>query len=376
MNIQIIYILFSFVISLLCGLVFIPAIISFCKRKKLYDVPNARKVHKNQIPRLGGVCFAPCMMLAMIMALAVFNSNYSSHQITLNLWSVYFCISLLLIYAVGLIDDLIGLDAKIKFVVQILSASLLPMAGLYINNLYGFCGIHEIPYAVGFPLTVFVIVFIDNAINLIDGIDGLSAALSFIALTGFLLCFTADGIWVYCILISGLMGVLLSFMYFNLFGKPGKNKIFMGDSGSLTIGFILGFLLIKFVMNCPYVHVFSYDNVVLAISLLIVPIFDVCRVICVRIMHKQPIFKADKNHMHHKLIRSGLTPHQSLVYMIIAALLFIGVNSALRLFCDINFIVVSDIVLWTLMHQGINHRIRTHKQPVFLLIDSSEEIKA
>lgn len=372
MNIQLLYILLSFVISLSCGLVFIPAIVSFCKRKNLYDIPNARKVHKNQVPRLGGVCFAPCMMLAMILALAVFNSNYTSHQVTLNLWSLYFCISLLLIYAVGLIDDLIGLDAKIKFFVQILSASLLPMAGLYINNLYGFCGLHEIPYAVGFPLTVFVLVFVDNAINLIDGIDGLSAGLSFIALTGFLLCFAADGIWVYCILIIGLMGVLLAFMYFNLFGKAGKNKIFMGDSGSLTIGFILGFLFIKFVMDCPYVHVFSYGNIVLAISLLIVPIFDVCRVICVRLMHKQPIFKADKNHMHHKLMRSGLTQHQSLVYMIAAALLFIGFNSVLNLFCDINLVVLSDIVLWMLMHLEINHRIRKQGKTVFLPADSQE----
>lgn len=375
MNIGLIYLLVSFAVSLICGMVFIPAIIAFCKRKNLYDLPNARKVHKNRVPRLGGVCFAPCMMLAMALALAAFNNTLPTRQVTLNLWSLYFCIALLLIYGVGLIDDLIGLDAKIKFAVQILSASLLPLAGLYINDLYGLFGIHEIPYAVGFPLTVFLIVFIDNAINLIDGIDGLSSGLSFIALSGFLLCYMREGIWIYSILIIGLMGVLLTFMYFNLFGKPGKNKIFMGDSGSLTIGFILGFLLVKFIMVNTAALPFRRENMVLAFSYLIVPIFDVCRVIIVRIAHGKPIFDADKNHIHHKIMRTGLNQHLTLLAILALALLFILVNVTMLDFCDTTIIVIADIALWLIAQQIINRFIRRNHQNVYLQAESEQTAK-
>ena len=134
----------------------------------------------------------------------------------------------------GIVDDILGLSPLIKFIVQIIAACALPLSGLYINNMYGFFGIHEIPYYIGFPLTVLTIVFIDNAINLIDGIDGLAASLSIIALSGFLYMFIVQNVWSYSILIAGLIGVLVAFMYFNLFGSAENNrKIFMGDSGSL-----------------------------------------------------------------------------------------------------------------------------------------------
>jgi UDP-GlcNAc:undecaprenyl-phosphate GlcNAc-1-phosphate transferase len=163
-------------------------------------------------------------------------------------------ISLLIIYSTGIVDDLIGLDAKVKFATQIIAACILPFCGLYINNLYGLFGIHAIPYYIGFPLTILTIVFIDNAMNLIDGIDGLSASLSIIALAGFAYCFIHNGLIVYAILIAGLIGILVTYLYFNIWGDPNKNrKIFMGDSGSLTLGFILGFLFVKALRNDPRV---------------------------------------------------------------------------------------------------------------------------
>ena len=152
----------------------------------------------------------------------------------------------------GIADDIVGVKAKTKFVFQIAAASLLPLSGLYINNLYGFCGIHEIPFAVGFPLTVLCIAFIDNAMNLIDGIDGLASGLALIALAGFIYGFYCIQLYIYCILIAGLMGILLAYTYYNIFGKPEKGlKIFMGDSGSLTLGFMLSFFTIKFAMSRP-----------------------------------------------------------------------------------------------------------------------------
>ena len=210
--------IFAFVLSAGCGFFSIPVIMNFCEEKNLYDIPNSRKMHKNATPRLGGVCFMPSMLLAFVLTMFAFNNYTGYSQVTFSLWSLYFFISLMLIYGVGMVDDFVALGAKTKFTVQIIAASLMPIAGLYINNLYGFMGFHEIPFVVGAPLTVFYIVFVTNAINLIDGIDGLAASISLVALAGFLVCFVNEGLWLYGLLIAGLMGVLVPFLYFNMFG--------------------------------------------------------------------------------------------------------------------------------------------------------------
>lgn len=360
------YIVAAFLFSVVCGFIFIPLILNFCKEKRLYDIPNSRKVHKKAIPRLGGVSFLPSMSIAFLGTLFFYNKTFEENQLTVSLWSAYFFVSLLLIYGVGLIDDLIGLGARSKFVVQIIAASLLPAAGLYINNLYGFLGFYEIPYMVGAPLTVFIIVFVNNAINLIDGIDGLSACISLIALTGFLICFLMEDLWFYGILIVGLMGILVPFLYFNLLGSPEKNrKIFMGDSGSLTLGFILGFLSVKYSMVNPSVMESNPYSIIVSLSLLLVPVFDVVRISLMRIIHHRPIFDADKNHIHHKLMRAGLNQHQTLACILLLDLFFITFNLVLCPVLSITWIVVIDIVLWCLFHFAVNTAIRRAGHPVF-----------
>lgn len=362
------YVTIAFILSAACGFVFTPLIMNFCKEKGLYDIPDSRKIHKTAIPRLGGISFLPSMLLASLIVVAIHNSRFLGHEIALSTWSVGFFISLLIIYGTGLIDDLVGLGAKTKFAAQIIAAILLPMMGLYINNLYGFLGIHEIPFSVGAPLTVFIIVFVSNAINLIDGIDGLSAGLSFIALTGFLVCFMREGLIAYGILIAGLMGVLVPFLFYNIFGKAERNrKIFMGDSGSLTLGFILGFLFVKFTMYNPLVAPFHLDSMMLAFSLLIVPVFDVVRVSLARICHRKPIFRADKNHIHHKLMRAGLNQHQALITILCLSLLFIALNLLLWQFTDMSILVVTDIAVWLLFHCVLNAILRKRGQAVFLI---------
>ena len=362
-----IYIFIAFTASAACGFVFIPAILNFCKRKGLYDLPDARKIHKNAVPRLGGISFLPSMVLASFVAIVVFNRHFWGEQITISPWSVGFFFSLLIIYTVGIIDDLLGLGALTKFTAQIAAAVILPACGLYINNLYGFCGIHQISFAVGAPLTVFIMVFVSNAINLIDGIDGLSAGLSFFALAGFLLCFLREGMLAYSILIAALMGVLVPFLYHNIWGDATKNnKIFMGDSGSLTLGFILGFLFVKFSMDNPEVRHFNLNSMMLAYSLLIVPVFDVVRVSLVRIAHHTSIFRADKNHIHHKLMRTGMSQHLTLVFILVVALVFVALNVVLWHFCNMSVLVCADIVAWLLLQAAINLLIRRQGQKVFL----------
>ena len=351
-----IYLLGAFVLSLICGLTFTPLILDFCKRKRLYDIPNERKVHKNATPRLGGISFFPSMLTAFFIVL-LFTPVVEQHTLPVNIWSAVFLLGLLLIYGIGIIDDLVGLKATTKFVVQIATACLLPFAGLYVNNLYGLFGIHEIPYWLGVPLTIFIIVFIDNAINLIDGIDGLAASLSLLALAGFLTYFVFHGVYVYTytIIIAGMMGALVAFAYFNLFGDAERNnKIFMGDSGSLSLGFTLGFLAVKCTMDNQNIWPYRPEAIIVPITLLFVPTADVVRVTLYRLRHHKPLFDADKNHIHHKLMRKGLNQHQTLVVILSLAVWYVLMNVLLYRVMPITVIVIIDVLLYCLVNLFIN----------------------
>lgn len=363
----------AFLFSALCGFIFIPLISNFCRRKGIYDKPDARKIHVHNVPRLGGISFLPSMLMALMCAMSVMMRMSEDGHITFSLWSVYFFISLVMVYCVGLVDDVVGVGARTKFCIQIIASCLIPLSGLYINNMYGFCGIYEIPSWIGIPLTVFLMVFVMNSINLIDGIDGLAGGLSFIALAGFLICFFREGLWPYCILIAGLMGVVATFLYFNVFGSVERcQKIFMGDSGSLTLGFVLGFLLVKFSMHNPNVMPFRHDSLQLSYTLLIVPVFDVVRVSLLRIRHGRPIFGADKNHIHHKLMRAGLSQHQVLICILSMSLAYIVLNVALTHWLYMSHIVVIDVMIWLVLQQAINRAIVRRRLPVFLIRKDSD----
>ena len=359
----------AFILSSVFGFFMIPQIMNFCKRKKLYDIPNERKVHKNAIPRLGGISFMPSMLLAFFLAIIVMDHITGEEPLTISLWTCSFFISLVLIYGIGIVDDLIGLGAKIKFGVQIAAATLMPLSGLYINDLYGFLGYHEIPFWFGAPLTVFIIVFIDNAINLIDGIDGLAGGLAFLALGGFLACFLREGVITYSILISGLMGVLIPYLYFNIWGSVENNrKIFMGDSGSLTLGFILGFLFFFFSMHNPNVMTYHKDGLVLSITMLIVPMFDVVRVVIMRLRRRRPLFDADKNHIHHKLMRMGLSQHHALSFILCMALFFAVINLVMVFLFDthLTYVLLVDILVFIGINTLVNHRILQRGEKPFV----------
>ncbi len=355
------YILGAFVLSTICGFVFTPIILDFCKRKRLYDLPNERKVHKNAIPRLGGISFFPSMFISFFLVL-LFTPTHEQYTIPLNVWTAVFSVGLLLIYGVGIVDDLVGLNAVTKFSFQILTAVMLAFSGLYINNLYGLFGIYEISASAGIPLTIFLIVFIDNAINLIDGIDGLAASLSLLALTGFLVYFLYYGVYTntYCILIAGMMGALVAFLYFNLFGKPEQNKkIFMGDSGSLSLGFLLGFLSIKCAMYLPNTWPWRPEAIMVPLTLLFVPAADVVRVTLHRMRHCKPLFNADKNHIHHKLMRTGLSQRQTLLVILALSIFFIMMNCLMYRFIGPTLIIMTDIVLYCVVNACINLKTKT-----------------
>lgn len=343
----------GFLMSIVCGFIFIPIIIHFCLDKKLYDQPDYRKIHKNPIPRLGGISFVPSMLTVSVIVLFIMNHN-NGKAMHVSLWSLYFCISLFIIYFVGIIDDLIGLNATVKFSIEIIAAAIMPLSGLYANNLYGLFGIHDIPFMIAAPLTILVMVFTCNAINLIDGIDGLAASLTIIALAGFFTCFLKEDMSYYYIMIISLIGVLVSYLYYNMFGSiEKKRKIFMGDSGSLSLGFILGFLAIKYCMNTPD-YPYASSRIMWSWTFLAVPCFDVVRVFFYRIIHGQSPFHPDKNHIHHKLMACGLSQHQALIVIVSLQLLLIVGNAVLSDTTSISLIFIIDIIAYLLANTVIN----------------------
>ena len=166
------------VISIILGMLFVPRVLLISRKKNLYDLPDARKVHKNPVPRLGGITFFPVLMMSFCLTIGVWAlmSLYGGFN-NVNLYFARFilmAVGMMTLYLTGVADDLIGVSYKSKFAVQIVCALLFPLSGRWIHDLSGLFWIHHIPAWIGIPLTVFVVVYVTNAINLIDGVDGLA----------------------------------------------------------------------------------------------------------------------------------------------------------------------------------------------------------
>lgn len=362
MSYKLLYSITAFAVSFACGMVFFPWIMDFCKRRGLYDIPNSRKVHKSAIPRLGGVAFIPSTLIG-ILTVALLADATEGGEISLHSWTMLFMMGVGMVYIVGLIDDIVGVRARKKLFVQLMAASLLPLSGLWLNNLGGLFGVREIPMWIGMPLTIFAVAFVSNAVNLIDGIDGLSGGLALISLTGFMILCHNRGLTYHVVMILSMMGVITAYLYYNIFGDEKKNrKIFMGDTGSLTIGFVLAFLALKISMTNDSRNILHSMGLLQSMTLLLIPVFDVVRVIIVRMSNGRSPMKPDKNHIHHKLMRTGMTAHQALCFILGLQIFFIILNFLLMGNLKITWILILDIVLYIAIQLVIDVYIRRNGQ--------------
>ena len=346
-----IFIILAFVISVCIALFDIPRILLISLRKRLFDIPDKRKIHTCAIPRLGGVSFFPTILFSccLVLAFRTITGYYISdlHATCFLLECLFLVCGLTLLYLTGITDDLIGVRYRQKFVIQILCACFFSVAELWINDLYGLLGIYAIPNWIGIPFTILTIVFITNAINLIDGIDGLASGLSSVALLVFGLLFIEKGLWMYSMLAFSTLGVLVPFFYYNVFGNAERaRKIFMGDTGSLTLGYILSFLAIKYSQNNPEVISNTKGTFLIAFSTLIIPAFDVIRVVMVRLRNGKSPFEPDKNHIHHKFLAMGFTPRKAMIIIILISCAFSAVNILLIPWVNNTVMLIGDIVAW------------------------------
>ncbi|MBD5356198.1 MAG: undecaprenyl/decaprenyl-phosphate alpha-N-acetylglucosaminyl 1-phosphate transferase [Bacteroides sp.] len=363
MNSWIINCMAVFLLCIFCAGIVIPQILLIAFRKQLMDVPDERKIHRSLVPRLGGIAFKPVIFFSLVFILGI-NLALGHPSIMIEPLAdarailFGFC-AVMVLYLVGIADDLVGVRYRAKFVIQILCAIMVVTGGIWINNLNGVLWLNELPQWVGFPLTVLVVVFITNAINLIDGIDGLASGLCGIAFLFYGIIFFILGHYFYAMISFATLGVLVPFFYYNVFGNAERQqKIFMGDTGSLTIGMILSFISIKLVMCVPEDAPFSPNTMVLAFAPMLVPGFDVVRVYLHRIRTGHNPFLPDKNHIHHKLLALGMHQRIAMVSIISFSLLLILANVVLSVYLNVNLILLLDALVWTIGNIWISRKIK------------------
>lgn len=355
------YILAIFLLSVLLAIIIIPRILMISYKKRLFDLPDCRKVHVTPVPRLGGLSFFPVILISLcfVTGIRCYLSDMPISSLvlqTLSMQYLFFIVGITLLYLVGVADDLVGVGYRYKFVVQILSASLFPLSGLWINDLGGLLGLHEIPAFIGMPLTVFLIVYITNAINLIDGIDGLASGLSCIALGVLSIVCVLTQQWTHALLSVSSLGVVATFYYYNVFSLKGR-RLFMGDGGSLTLGYILSFLVLHFWHKTSVWDPFADNLNMVTLSTLLIPLLDVVRVFSARMHDGRNPFLPDKNHIHHKLLRTGMGVHWVMGTLLIISLFLVIINFTLSFYVNATFMLLADLGVWVLMHVTINRFI-------------------
>lgn len=359
--------LLCFAISVLIAGILIPKIILIAFRRNLFDEIDERKIHRGVVPRLGGIAFFPAFLFSLTLVVAL-NLRLGSAPMIDAIGGafvpIYFEIcAIILLYLVGIADDLIGVRYMAKFVVQIVCAILLACSGMYIDNLYGILWLNELPDVLAWLFSILVTVYVVNAINLIDGIDGLASGLSSIALIFYAVVFFNGGEFIYSLLAVASAGTLFPFFYYNVFGDVTKQKkIFMGDTGSLTIGIMLAFLTIA-VFNIPEDAVSSGSNIfIMAVSPLILPCFDVARVFFHRVRHGRNPFLPDKCHIHHKFLALGLLQWQALVSIVAFDMLFVIINVLMSRVMQPTLIILGDVLLWVALNVLLTRIIRARER--------------
>lgn len=302
-------------ISFLTGLLIFPVLIKLLVKVNITDNPGGRRIHKIKTPSMGGI--------------GVILATFSSILILMDLYQIaelrFVFGGLLLMFFVGLRDDMVNLSALQKLGAQVVAALMvIVMADIRITGLYGFMGVYELPLYSSYGLTLITIIGLTNAFNLIDGLDGLAGSISLVSFAFLGWWFYSIEYFAFSMFSFAIVGGVFSFLIFNW--HPAK--IFMGDTGSLSIGFALGLLTVLFIDTNGNMYGMENINfsapIASALALLIIPIYDTTRVFIKRAAKGKSPMSPDKSHIHHFLMRMGLGHDQVTILLIGVKVLFIG----------------------------------------------------
>jgi UDP-N-acetylmuramyl pentapeptide phosphotransferase/UDP-N-acetylglucosamine-1-phosphate transferase len=286
--------LLSFFSAFVVTLITIPPILQLVKKYSLYDIPDHRKEHKIPVATFGGVAIWAGMVISLMLWF-----SFSNQAVVIS-----FMFSLVILFSLGIMDDLKNLSARYKLIIEIGLATIMAIAGTRITTFNGLFGVHELPLSAQYTFTVLAIVGITNAFNLIDGIDGLAGGLGFMSLITLGIFLTLCGDSNMALIAFALAGGLLAFLYFNL--NPAR--IFMGDTGSLVLGFVVAIMCIRLIQVnnslpgpvVPHAPIFT-------LGIVLIPVFDAIRVFSIRMWKGKSPFSPDKTHIHHLLTNSGFS---------------------------------------------------------------------
>jgi UDP-N-acetylmuramyl pentapeptide phosphotransferase/UDP-N-acetylglucosamine-1-phosphate transferase len=336
-------------VSFLFGWIAMPIVIRIAKAKGFVVRPNKRMSHTGEVPNIGGlnICFS------FILTYLFFEFEQMNHN-------QFFMIGLFAIMVIGFIDDILVLTPLAKLLGETLAGiALIGFADIRITHLHGIFGINEIGIIPSYIISLFILIAIINAVNLIDGIDGLASGLGILYCLFFALYFGLVGEAGWSFIGIGMIGSLAVFFIYNVFGN--REKIFMGDSGSLLLGYLLTAFVFRFceinaLGSIPAQFHMSASPAV-AICVLTVPIFDTIRVSITRIKKGRSPFQPDKNHIHHLLLRTGLSHIQTTCILLFVSLLFIALgivgrnwNLWLLLIVDFALATVLTLILWRVIN--------------------------
>ncbi len=340
----------SFVIAFLA----IPTVLKIATEKRLFDIPDERKVHTHKVASLGGVGIFCGFVVSCLLSI----------QGYLNPEFQYFFAAAFIIFFLGLKDDLIVLSATKKFIGQLMAASIIiHLGGLRLDSLYGVFGFDRVPELFSYIMTYLTVIVVINSFNLIDGIDGLAASIGTMTMLVFGTYFFVSGMQSYALMAFAMTGSLIAFLIFN--HHPAK--IFMGDSGSLMIGLVNAILVVKFinVATDPLATVPVEAAVAVAISILIFPLMDTLRVFSIRIANGKSPFTPDRNHIHHLLLRKGMG-HSAITFSCVAVnLAFIILTYNFRhigpTYLTLSVLLVAFICLGVLFYRAGRNRMYVSK---------------
>ncbi len=343
----------SFFTAFFLVLIATPSLIKVAKLKHLVDEPgDARKLHRRSVPTIGGIMIFAGTIIAYCLWFPskegwVLGSNYFPIE-ALNEFK-YLVACMFVLFFLGLKDDIIGVSPSKKLLVHLaVGAILVYVADIRITQFWGLFGIDSLPYWISISLSLFIYIVIVNAINLIDGVDGLAAGFGFIASVTFSYWFYRTGDQPLALLAIGLAGALLGFLVYNF--QPAK--LFMGDSGSLIIGlvlFVLAVKLIEFPVSRMLMNMEPVPKPVLTMAILAYPLVDTLRVFLLRALSGRSPFSADRNHIHHKLLALGLN-HRQTCFVLYGFSIFIILLTFLSppYSPNVSFLIVMSVAILSL----------------------------
>lgn len=327
-----------FIIASAVTSICVPLVIKLAIKKRLLgEYGEGRHVHKGYVPRLGGVAICIGFLFSQ---LYFFISDFSSLDHPKNYLLLLF--GVLLLFVLGILDDLVDLKAHLKFYVQLLVAVILVWnADIRVESFHGVLGLETLPIWFSYLFSILVITFFINAYNLIDGIDTLSSSIGMFVLVCFGLVFLYNGAYLETVLAFSVFGALLGFWFYN---KPPA-KIFMGDSGTLSMGLLMAYFAIR-VTDLP-LDAEGTISPVFAFVVLSYPAIDTLRVFTVRILNGKSPFSPDRNHIHHLLLDMGYSHGKATRIIILITLLLSVAAYLLRTMPTISFCVMitSTVVL-------------------------------